>query len=78
MKSPSAERSEVEETMSANPFTPEQRAELADWLTYYPYPIMGLLEAMRSVQLWHRCIRPEDEAALAELFKQAAAASSGR
>ena len=72
MKSPSAERSEVEETMSANPFTPEQRAELADWLTYYPYPIMGLLEAMRSVQLWHRCIRPEDEAALAELFKTSA------
>jgi NADH-quinone oxidoreductase subunit E len=50
-------------------FTPEQRKELQGWTTYYPYPIMGLLEAMRAVQIWHRCIRPEHESYLAELFK---------
>jgi NADH-quinone oxidoreductase subunit E len=49
--------------------TPEQKKELEGWLTYYPYPIMGLLEAMRSVQTWFRCIPPEAEVYLAELFK---------
>lgn len=51
------------------PFTAEQRKALSDWTTYYPYPIMGLLEAMRSVQEWHRCITNDDIVFLADLFK---------
>ncbi len=50
-------------------FTLEQERALAKWTTYYPYPIMGLLEAMRQVQEWHLCIRPDDEEYLARLFK---------
>lgn len=50
-------------------FTPEQEQVLRDWTTRYPYPIMGLLEAMRSVQGWQLCVRPEAEAYLAELFQ---------
>jgi len=30
---------------------------------------MGLLEAMRQVQEWNLCVRPEDEEYLAKLFK---------
>lgn len=52
----------------ASLFTSEQEKELAGWTTCYPYPMMGLIEAMRAVQEWHRCIRPEDEGYLAELF----------
>ena len=55
--------------MKAAAFTPEQQAELKKWTEYYPYPIMGLLEAMRSVQTWNRCIKTEHELYLAELFK---------
>ena len=69
MKSPSAERSEAEDNLKGNPLTPAQKQELQAWLTYYPYPIMGLLEAMRSVQGWFRCVPPEAEVYLAELFK---------
>src|SRR5579883_1498118 len=50
-------------------FTPEQERALQAWTTYYPYPIMGLLEAMRQVQHWHLCMRPEAEEHLAKLFK---------
>jgi NADH-quinone oxidoreductase subunit E len=49
--------------------TEAQKKELQGWTTYYPYPIMGLLEAMRSVQGWFRCVPPEAEVYLAELFK---------
>ena len=49
--------------------TPVRRAELESWLTYYPYPIMGLLEALRCVQTWFRCVPPEAEVYVAELFK---------
>ncbi|MBI5210774.1 MAG: NAD(P)H-dependent oxidoreductase subunit E [Elusimicrobia bacterium] len=35
--------------------------------------MMGLLEAMRQVQEWHRCVTLEDEAFLAGLFKTTAA-----
>jgi len=48
--------------------TPEQKKELKAWTTHYPYPMMGLIEAMRRVQEWHLCIKPEDEILLAELF----------
>lgn len=68
MKGSQAERGEAEKGMKSS-FTPEQTAELQRWLTYYPYPIMGLLEAMRSVQSWFRCVPPEAEVYLAELFK---------
>ena len=50
-------------------FTSEQKKTLEGWTTYYPYPIMGLLEAMRSVQEWHQHIPAEAEVYLAELFK---------
>ena len=53
----------------AAPFTPDQQEELQGWTSHYPYPIMGLLEAMRSVQEWHRCITGEDVVYLASLFK---------
>ncbi len=49
--------------------TPEEERALKAWMTHYPYPIMGLLEAMRQVQEWHLCIRPEDEDYLARLFE---------
>lgn len=50
-------------------FTPEQKKILAAWTVKYPYPMMGLIEALRAVQGWHRMIKPEDEEYLAELFK---------
>ena len=56
-----------------SPFTPEQEKALKAWTTHYPYPMMGLLEAMRAVQQWHLCIRPEDEAYLAALFETSGA-----
>ncbi len=52
-----------------NPFTPEQMKELERWTKEYPYPIMGLLEALRSVQHWHLCVTPDDEAVVAGIFK---------
>lgn len=48
--------------------TEEQKKHLARWTTHYPYPIMGLLEAVREVQEWNLCVRPDDEKVLAELF----------
>ncbi|MDE2040274.1 MAG: NAD(P)H-dependent oxidoreductase subunit E [Elusimicrobia bacterium] len=51
----------------------EQKAELEAWRTYYPYPIMGLLEALRCVQGWFRCVPPEVEPHLAELFSTSVA-----
>ena len=53
--------------MSA-PFTPEQEAALRRWTQYYPYKQMGLIEALRSVQDWHRRITPEAAAYVADLF----------
>lgn len=50
-------------------FTAEQKKILAAWTVKYPHAIMGLIEAMRSVQEWHRMISPEDEEYLAALFK---------
>jgi len=51
------------------PFTSEQEKVLKSWTTHYPYPIMGLLEALRQVQEWHRCITPADEQHVADIFK---------
>jgi NADH-quinone oxidoreductase subunit E len=50
-------------------FSSEQEKILNSWTMAYPYPMMGLLEAMRQVQSWHLCVRPEDEEYLAEIFK---------
>ncbi len=50
------------------PITPEQEKELLTWKSFYPYPQMGLIEAMRAVQEWHLSIGPRDEEVLARLF----------
>ncbi|MBI5624790.1 MAG: NAD(P)H-dependent oxidoreductase subunit E [Elusimicrobia bacterium] len=50
-------------------FTPEQEKVLQGWTTHYPYPMMGLLMAMRQVQEWHSCVTTADEEFLAALFK---------
>ena len=49
-------------------FTPEQEAALKKWTVYYPHKQMGLVEALRSVQDWHRHIKPEAAAYVAGLF----------
>lgn len=51
-----------------SPFVAEQEKVLRAWTTHYPYPIMGLLEALRQVQIWKLCVSPEDEDYLARLF----------
>ena len=55
--------------VASQPFTEEQAKKLEAWTTYYPYVMMGLIEAMREVQEWHLCIKTEDEVFLAGLFK---------
>ncbi len=50
-------------------FTPEQEKVLVAWTKRYPYPNMGLVEALRSVQEWHRCVTPAAAARVAELFE---------
>jgi NADH-quinone oxidoreductase subunit E len=50
-------------------FTPEQQTTLKKWKECYPYPNMGLIEALRSVQDWHRCVTPEAAAKVAEVFE---------
>lgn len=52
-----------------SPFTPEQETVLLGWTKAYPHSNMGLVEALRSVQDWHRCVRPEAAARVAELFE---------
>jgi NADH-quinone oxidoreductase subunit E len=49
-------------------FNTEQENILKAWTTRYPTPIMGLIEALRQVQEWHRCVTDEDEVYLAKLF----------
>lgn len=74
-----APRGARKETMSAKtaaravarpktPFTAEQRAALRKWRDFYPYPQMGLIEALRAVQGWKRCVTPEAAAYVAEVF----------
>jgi len=53
-----------------SPFiTPEQEQTLRAWTSHYPYPMMGILEALRQIQEWNRCIRTEDEALIADIFE---------
>ena len=49
-------------------FTPEQEKALEAWATRYPYRNMGLVEALRSVQDWHRRMSPEAVKRVAEIF----------
>lgn len=49
-------------------FTAEQEKILLDWTKRYPYPSMGLVEALRSVQEWNRCVTPQAAARVAEIF----------
>lgn len=51
-----------------SPFTPDQEKVLLDWTKKYPYTNLGLIEALRSVQDWHRMIAPEAAARVAEIF----------
>jgi NADH-quinone oxidoreductase subunit F len=53
---------------TAAAFTPEQEKALVAWTKKYPYSNMGLVEALRSVQEWHRQVRPEAAARVAEIF----------
>ena len=55
-------------TAVRSPFTAEQEAALNKWKEFYPYPNMGLVEALRSVQDWYRMISPDAAARVAELF----------
>ena len=52
-----------------SPFTPEQEKVLLAWTTTYPYTNLGLIEALRSVQDWHRTVSPEAASYVADLFK---------
>ncbi|MDD5656667.1 MAG: NAD(P)H-dependent oxidoreductase subunit E [Elusimicrobia bacterium] len=49
-------------------FSAEQEQTLMGWARRYPYRIMGLLEALRQVQEWRRCVGDQDEEYLAKLF----------
>jgi NADH-quinone oxidoreductase subunit E len=51
-----------------SPFTPEQEKTLVAWTKRYPFPNMGLVEALRAVQDWNRQILPEHAARVAEIF----------
>ena len=59
----------AEKAKKADVFTPEQQKKLEAWTKAYPYPLMGLIPAMRDVQEWQRHISPESERYLADLFK---------
>ena len=50
-------------------FTAEQEKTLVAWTTRYPYSNMGLVEALRSVQEWQRCVTPEAASCVADIFK---------
>lgn len=56
-------------TATKSPFTAEQEAVLLRWKNQYPYPNMGLVEALRSVQEWNRRMTPECVARVAEIFE---------
>lgn len=51
-----------------NAFTPEQEQVLVAWTKKYPYTNLGLIEALRSVQDWHRQMTPAAAARVAEIF----------
>ena len=51
-----------------SPFTSEQEKVLLSWTKKYPYSNLGLIEALRAVQDWHRMIAPEAASYVADLF----------
>ena len=51
-----------------SPFTAEQEKVLLGWTKKFPYSNLGLIEALRSVQDWHRMITPEAASHVADLF----------
>lgn len=51
-----------------NAFTPEQEKALVAWKNKFPYPNLGLIEALRSVQEWHCEVGPAAAARVAEIF----------
>jgi NADH-quinone oxidoreductase subunit E len=51
-----------------NAFTADQEKVLVGWTKKYPYVNLGLIEALRSVQEWHRCVEPHAAARVAEIF----------
>ena len=55
-------------TAVKSPFTTEQEAALKKWKEFYPHANMGLIEALRSVQDWHRCVTPAAAARVGEIF----------
>lgn len=55
-------------TAVKSPFTAEQEKVLVAWTKRYPYPNMGLVEALRSVQEWNRCVTPEAASRVADIF----------
>ena len=52
-----------------SPFSAEQEKVLLAWTKRYPYVNMGLSEALRAVQDWHRMVSPEAAAAVADIFQ---------
>ena len=58
----------MSKTAVKSPFTPEQETILLGWTKRYPYSSMGLIEALRSVQDWHRRVSPDAAARVAEIF----------
>ncbi len=50
------------------PFTADQEKALLAWTKKYPYTNLGLIEALRSVQDWHRQVEPAAAARVAEIF----------
>ncbi len=55
-------------TAAASPFTSEQEKVLLAWTKQYPHANMGLIEALRCVQDWHRRVSPEAASAVANIF----------
>ncbi len=50
-------------------FSAAEEKTLKGWTTRFPYPAMGLIEALRQVQEWRRHIGPAEESRLAEMFE---------
>jgi NADH-quinone oxidoreductase subunit E len=57
------------EAIMNSPFTYEQEQELVGWRKRYPHPNMGLIEALRAVQGWHKMISPKHAERVAAIFE---------
>ena len=49
-------------------FSAEEEKTLKAWTERFPYPNMGLIEALRQVQEWRCHVGPAEESRLAEMF----------